>query len=88
MKTRLPSATYVVDLPASQCMLLVGGSVSEIPQRFRLVNSVGLPMEFRFPFGPQSFLQFFHKIPFALSSIWLRVSDSVSVSSWVEPPRG
>jgi hypothetical protein len=57
------------------------------PQRSRLVDSVGLLVEFLFPLGPQSFLLFFHKSPQAPSTVWPWVSASVWVSCWVEPLR-
>jgi hypothetical protein len=38
--------------------------------------------------GPQLFLQLFHKNLWAPSNIWLWISESVSVRSWVEPLRG
>jgi hypothetical protein len=40
---------------------LVDGSVSESSQRSRLVDSVGLPVEFLSPSGLSIFPQLFHK---------------------------
>ena len=42
-------------------------------QESRLVDHVGLPMEFVFPSGPHSFILFFHKSPQAPSTIRLWV---------------
>ena len=53
----------------------VGGSVSETPQGSRLVDSVGLPVEFLSPLETK--ILFFHKSPQALSTVWLWMSASV-----------
>ena len=65
--------------PAHVCPL-VGGSVSESSQWFRLVNYAALSVEFISPSEPSVLPQLFHKIPLPLSSVWLWVSTSVSVS--------
>jgi len=67
--------------PAHACFL-VGASVSGNPQRSRLVNSVGVSMEFLSSPGPPVLPQDF--VRKTLSNIWLWVSTSVSFGCWVE----
>ena len=67
---------------------LVGGSVSESPQGSRLVDSVGLPVEFLPPLRLQYFPQLLHKSPRTPSNVGLWVSVSVSVRCWLAPLRG
>jgi hypothetical protein len=59
--------------PALVCSL-VGCSLSGSPHWSRLVDSVGLLVEFLSPLGSQSFLERFHKTSLAQS-----ISASVSV---------
>ena len=56
---------------SSPCMFFVWWFRLFEPQGCRLVDSVGLPVEFQYPLGPQSFLLAFHKSPQAPSTVWL-----------------
>ena len=53
----------------SQCMLFNWRISLESPQGSRLVDSVGLPVEFLVLWVPESFPQLFHKTPQALSNV-------------------
>lgn len=61
---------------------LVGDSVSVSPQGSRLVDSVGLPVEFLSPLGPAILPQLFHRVPKLhplLAVVW---HPSESAAAW------
>ena len=66
---------------------LVNASFSGSSQGFRLVDSVGLLVEFLTPSGHSILPQLFHKTPWPLLNVWPWVFSSVSVSGWAEPLR-
>jgi hypothetical protein len=63
MKTELYICYICAGGVGLACVSLVGGSISESPQVSRLVESIGLPVEFLSTLSPQSFPQFFYKTP-------------------------
>ena len=69
-------------------LFVVCGSVSVHPLWLRLVDFVGLPVEFLYPprlsILPSTFLWDSHD----LSNIWLEASASATVSCWLGPLRG
>jgi len=66
---------------SSQCMLFGLWFSLWVSQGSRLVDYVGLPVEFLSSYWLQSFLLFFHKSPQAPSSVWLWVSAFVCGAS-------
>jgi hypothetical protein len=57
-------------------------------QRSRLIDPVGLPMEFLTLLGPTVLPSISSMSPQGPSTVWLWVSASVWVSCWVKPLRG
>jgi hypothetical protein len=83
-----PPVVHARDLdPACVCSW-VGDSDSESCQGSRLVDSVGLLVEFPSPQGLQSFPKLFPKGPWPPSNLMVWVAASVLVSCCVESVRG
>jgi hypothetical protein len=88
MKTKLQTCYICVEsLGLSHACSLIGGSVSVSSYGPRLVDSVGLLVVPLTPLAPEIFPPLFHMIPQALPNVWLWVSASVSIRSWVDTLR-
>jgi hypothetical protein len=86
MKTKLHICVWGLG-PVHACSL-VSCSVSGSPQGSMLVDMVDFLWSPYPLWAHKSFPQLFHKTPRAPSNIWLWISASVSIGSWVEPLRG
>ena len=73
--------------PAHACFLL-GASVSGRPQGFRLVDFIGLPVEFLSYLESSSFSQLFCKSSQAQSSVCMWLSKPLSIGCCVESLQG
>lgn len=89
MKTELCICYLYARGPSPACVsYLVGGSVPECPQGYRLVEFLCLPVSSYPHQGLQSFLKLFHKSLQGPFHVQLWISASVSVSNWLKPLNG